>query len=316
MGGGSTPNSIENCIKSAQNNKSTQNSTPNFIKSTSQNHITKNNITKRYEPKNEQTLLDILGYKSAQTITFQSFLQRAKERNINNFWWAWQGMIDFRFLQEINLCFYEGIIHEDHLFGAFLFAQSGAIAIIPQKLYNYRIRKGSTMSAWSKDEIPSYVKPFCAHFPYQKARAYFRIYSLVVSVQGLIEFAKTHFADEAHQTKNSNKNSPLQDLQKYSQKQSDLNKIQSNLNQTQNDFLALTLPLLLEIICEIFYFYKDPYHLKAKTAKIIKDLGAESSMLPGRVRKYFALYTGCWKVLWWIGVLKRVERKIRYLVRK
>lgn len=213
-------------------------------------------------------------------------------------------MIDFRFLQEINLYFYEGIIHEDHLFGAFLFAQSGAIAIIPQKLYNYRIRKGSTMSAWNKDEIPSYVKPFCVHFPYQKARAYFRIYSLVISVQGLMEFAKTHFRDEAHQTNNSNKNSPLQDLQKYSQ------------NQAQDDFLALTLPLLLEIICEIFYFYKDPYHLKAQTAKIIKDLGAESSMLPGRVRKYFALYTGCWKVLWWIGVLKRVERKIRRFIKK
>ena len=299
-GGGSTPNSTENCIKSAQNNKSTQDSTPNCINSTSQNHTTQNNITKRYEPKNEQTLLEILGYKSSQTITFQSFLQRAKERNINNFWWAWQGMIDFRFLQEINLCFYEGIIHEDHLFGAFLFAQSRAIAIIPRKLYNYRIRKGSTMSAWSKDEIPSYVKPFCAHFPYQKARAYFRIYSLVVSVQGLMEFVKTHFRDEAHKTKNSNKNSPLQDSQK----------------QAQNDFLAITLPLLLEIICEIFYFYKDPYHLKAQTAKIIKDLGAESSMLPRRVRKYFTLYTRRWKVLWWIGVLKRVERKIRYLVRK
>lgn len=295
-GGGSTPNSTKNRIKSAQNNKITQDSTPNCIKSTSQNHTSKNSITKRYEPKNEQTLLDILGYKSAQTITFQSFLQRAKERNINNFWWAWQGMIDFRFLQEINLCFYEGIIHEDHLFGAFLFAQSGAIAIIPQKLYHYRIRKGSTMSAWSKDEIPSYVKPFCVHFPYQKARAYFRIYSLVVSVQGLMEFAKTHFRDEASQTKNS----PLQDLQK----------------QAQDDFLALTLPLLLEIICEIFYFYKDPYHLKAQTAKIIKDLGAESSVLPGRVRKYFALYTARWRVLWWIGVLKRVERKIRRFIKK
>lgn len=300
MGGGSTPNSTENRIKSAQNNKITQDSTPNCINNTLQNHTTQNNITKRYEPKNEQTLLDILGYKSAQTITFQLFLQRAKERNINNFWWAWQGMIDFRFLQEINLCFYEGIIHEDHLFGAFLFAQSMAIAIIPQKLYNYRIRKGSTMSAWSKDEIPSYVKPFCAHFPYQKARAYFRIYSLVISVQGLMEFAKTHFADEARQTNNSNKNSHLQDSQK----------------QAQDDFLALTLPLLLEIICEIFYFYKDPYHLKAQTAKIIKDLGAESSMLPGRVRKYFALYTGRWRVLWWIGVLKRVERKIRRFIKK
>lgn len=307
MGGGSTLNSIENtqnntldCTKNhTQNNKSTQDSTPSYINNTSQNHTNQNDINKRYEPKNEQTLLEILGYKSAQTITFQSFLQRAKERNINNFWWAWQGMIDFRFLQKINLQFYEGIIHEDHLFGAFLFAQSRAIAIIPQKLYHYRIRKGSTMSAWSKDEIPSYVKPFCAHFPYQKARAYFRIYSLVVSVQGLVEFAKTHFTDEAHQTKNSNKNSPLQVSQK----------------QAQNDFLALTLPLLLEIICEIFYFYKDPYHLKAQTAKIIKDLGAESSMLPGRVRKYFALYTRHWKVLWGIGVLKRVERKIRRFIK-
>ena len=62
-------------------------------------------------------------------------LPHAKERKINAFWWAWEGLIDFRFLCEIRLKFIEGIIHEDHHFGALLFAQSRAIHILPQKLY-------------------------------------------------------------------------------------------------------------------------------------------------------------------------------------
>lgn len=206
-------------------------------------------------------------------------------------------MIDFGFLQKINLQFYEGIIHEDHLFAGTLFAQSGAIAILPQKLYYYRIRKGSTMSAWGKDEIPSYVKPFCAHFPYQKARAYFRIYSLVISARGLMEFSKNNIPKEM-----------------------------------QDDFLALTLPLLLEIICEIFYFYKDPYHLKAQTSEIIKELGADSALLPGRVKEKFGLYSSYYcKYIWiimriknscnifkqitWSGIyqyIKTLERRFRH----
>lgn len=193
-------------------------------------------------------------------------------------------MIDFRFLQRINLQFYEGIIHEDHLFGGALFAQSRGIAIIPQKLYFYRIRKGSTMSAWGKDEIPSYVKPLCAHFPYQKARAYFRINSLLISVRELMQFAKNSLPKD-----------------------------------TQGDFLALTLPLLLEIICEIFNFYKDPYRLKTQVAEIIKELGSESALLPGRVRRHYGLYLRRWKLLCAMNnalkLPKRVERKIRHFLR-
>ena len=190
-------------------------------------------------------------------------------------------MIDFRMLQEINLQFVEGIIHEDHLFGGMLFAQSKHICILPQKLYHYRIRKGSTMSAWNKDEIPSYLKPFCKHFPYQKARAYFRIYSLVISVQGLLKFTKSHIPKEA-----------------------------------QNDFMTITLPLLVKIICEVFNFYKDPYHLKTQTANIIKEFGAESNILPEKVRGRYVLYMRYWKVLWGMNVLKNLERKIRLCFKK
>ena len=111
------------------------------------------------------------------------------------------------------------------------------------------------MSAWNKDEIPSYLKPFCKHFPYQKARAYFRIYSLVISVQGLLKFTKSHIPKEA-----------------------------------QNDFMIITLPLLVEIICEVFNFYKDPYHLKTQTANIIKEFGAESNILPEKVRGRYKWY--------------------------
>lgn len=281
-GGGSTHSKT---ISSTQNNtiSHTSNHTQNNNAQNYTNCIntSQHNTNQNYTLQTDKTLLDILGYKSAQTITFQSFLQNAKAHNINNFWWSWQGMIDFRMLQSINLQFFEGIIHEDHLFGGVLFAQSRQICIIPQKLYYYRIRKGSTMSAWDKDAIPSYVKPFCKHFPYQKARVYFRIYSLVISVQELLKFTKTHISKGV-----------------------------------QNDFMAITLPLLIEIICEVFNFHKDPYHLKIQTAKIIKELGAESNILPKRVRGRYGLYMRHWKVLWVMGVLKRVERKIRRCFKK
>ena len=238
----------------------------------------KNNTT--YQLRNERTLIEILGYANACTITFLAFLKNAKEHKIDSFWWAWQGMIDFDFLSSINLTFFEGIIHEDHLFAGLLFAKSATIAIIPQKLYCYRIRKGSTTSAWGKDEIPSYLKPFCAYFPYSKARNYFQIYSLVISVKELMKFA---------------------------------NSLPKN---AQSDFMAITLPALINIICEIFHFYKDPYFLKAQFVEIIRDLGADSALLPKRVVRHWALYMRHWNVLYVIGILKKIERKGRLFLKE
>lgn len=238
----------------------------------------KNNAT--YQLRYERTFIELLGYANAHTITFLEFLINAKEHKINNFWWSWQGMIDFDFLSSINLTFFEGIIHEDHLFGGLLFAKSATIAIIPQKIYYYRIRKNSTTSAWSKDEIPSYVKPFCAYFPYSKARKYFRIYSLVITVKELMKFA---------------------------------NSLPKN---AQSDFMAITLPLLIKIICEIFHFYKDPYFLKAQVVEIIRDLGVDSALLPKQIVSHWALYMRHWNVLYVIGMLKRIMRKARLFSKK
>ena len=191
-------------------------------------------------------------------------------------------MIDFAFLKRINLRFIDGIIHEDHHFGALLFAQSHKIRILPRKLYNYRIRAGSTMTKWSKDEIPSYLKPLCAHFSYNKARQYFRIYSLVVSLKAMQDFAKNRVADDL-----------------------------------RADFMSLTLPYLLEICCEVYEFAKDPYRLKPQIADLLKSLGADSPLLPRRIKRHFVLYTR--PILWHIAPvilplyesLKNIERKFR-----
>lgn len=221
----------------------------------------------------ERTQLETFGYTENQTITFKSMLSHAKERKINAFWWAWEGLIDFRFLCEIRLKFIEGIIHEDHHFGALLFAQSSAIHILPQKLYQHRIRAGSTMTTWSKSEIPSYLKPLLAHFSYEKAREYFRIYSLFITVREIYGYSKSHLTQ--------------------------------NL---QADFESLTLPHLLDLICKIYSFYKDPYNLKSQITDLLKLL--DSSLLPHKIKKHFLIYRLHIAPIY--ESLKNAERKIRH----
>ena len=240
---------LESCIKSAQNHN------PQIIWFS--HSVFYDDIEKpRWGGGRYATQLESFGYESTQTITFADFLQRAKEREIHTFWWSVEGMIDFAFLKHINLRFIKGIIHEDHHFGALLFAQSHKIRILPRPLYRYRIRAGSTMTTWSKDEIPSYLKPLCAHFLYNKARQYFRIYLLVVSLKAMQDFAKNRVADDL-----------------------------------RADFMSFILPYLLELCCEVYKFTKDPYRLKPQVADLLKSLVADSPLLPRKIKKHFLLYT-------------------------
>lgn len=216
-----------------------------------------------------QNLLEAFDLNS-QIITFHSMLQRAIKRDIFSFYAAKELFIDFSYLCKINLWFYDGIIHEDHLFAGLLFAQSKAIYILPQKLYNYLLRKSSTVSGWNKNEIPSYIVPLLDYFSYNQARKYFRIYSLTITIQSLYDFSAN---------------------------------IKSDI---RDDFLAFTCRYLLEIIIDIYGFNKDPYRIRVQVTELLKAFGEDSFILSKKVREYYKYYTNP-KCLKYIMVKKRIE---------
>lgn len=80
--------------------------------------------------------LECMSYLKEQVITRDDFLRRIEITQKKEFYFAWSGMIDFKFLLEIKLKFIDGIIHEDNAFGMLLFLHSKAIYIFPRKLYH------------------------------------------------------------------------------------------------------------------------------------------------------------------------------------
>ena len=59
---------------------------------------------------------------------------------------VWQRCYRRKFLLENNLCFREGILHEDNEFTPRACLNAKRIKVIPDVLYNYRIRSGSIMT--------------------------------------------------------------------------------------------------------------------------------------------------------------------------
>ncbi|HEF7500731.1 TPA: glycosyltransferase family 2 protein, partial [Campylobacter jejuni] len=55
--------------------------------------------------KNKATQMEIYNYTKEQIITPLQWLKRTREIGNYLFWYAWQGMIDFTFLQKINIKF-------------------------------------------------------------------------------------------------------------------------------------------------------------------------------------------------------------------
>lgn len=59
---------------------------------------------------------------------------------------VWQRCYRRKFLLENNLCFREGILHEDNEFTPRACLKATSIKVIPDVLYNYRVRPGSIMT--------------------------------------------------------------------------------------------------------------------------------------------------------------------------
>ncbi len=74
-------------------------------------------------------------------------------------------MIDVSYLKNINLRFLD-IYGEDNYFGIVLFAKANKISILPKKLYNYTIRKDSTINYGGKINslVPSRLKQYLKYF--------------------------------------------------------------------------------------------------------------------------------------------------------
>ncbi len=96
--------------------------------------------------KNNKSQMFYFGYNEEKIITSTEWLDRAKERRLFYFWFAWQGMINFTLLKNIKLKFVNGIFAEDCHFGVLLFALSNNIYIFPKQMYIYRIRESSLMN--------------------------------------------------------------------------------------------------------------------------------------------------------------------------
>lgn len=92
-------------------------------------------------------------YNNEMIITPKMWLNRAKERKLFYFWFAWQGMISFIFLKDIKLKFINEIFAEDCHFGVLLFISCKSIYIFPKEVYIYRLRELSSMNFTNKKWI-------------------------------------------------------------------------------------------------------------------------------------------------------------------
>ncbi|EHD2721458.1 glycosyltransferase family 2 protein [Campylobacter coli] len=140
-------------------------------------------------------------YKNEAIITSRDWIDRAKERRLFYFWFAWQGMIKFTFLKNIKLKFIEGIFAEDCHFGVLLFALSKNIYIFPKQIYIYRLRESSSMNFTRKKwaiHPDSHLKKIDIFESLDEARLYYEATSWMQIALKFIHF-KHHLSDEIRQ---------------------------------------------------------------------------------------------------------------------
>ncbi|EAH8751407.1 glycosyltransferase family 2 protein, partial [Campylobacter jejuni] len=117
-------------------------------------------------------------------ITYNSFYNKSK-----TFAFAWQGMIDFKFLKSIKLKFINGIIFEDVAFGIILFASLKYIYIYPEIMLTYRVRDNSIMQSLNKNTLPFYASYLREYFADEMiAKNYHIILSEILILEELTNF--------------------------------------------------------------------------------------------------------------------------------
>ncbi len=143
-------------------------------------------------------------YKNEVIITSKEWLDRAKERRLFYFWFAWQGMVNFTFLKNIKLKFIKGIFAEDCHFGVLLFALSKNIYILPKQIYIYRLRESSSMNFTRKKwaiHPDSHLKKIDIFENLNKARLYYETTSWMQIALDFIKFIDSnHYLSEGIKT--------------------------------------------------------------------------------------------------------------------
>lgn len=81
-----------------------------------------------------------------QAAGWDYYNRHALERREVAFVCVWQRCYRRSFLIENNLCFHEGILHEDNEFTPRACLKAKKVTVIPDVLYNYRVRPGSIMT--------------------------------------------------------------------------------------------------------------------------------------------------------------------------
>ncbi|EOH5395130.1 glycosyltransferase, partial [Campylobacter jejuni] len=92
------------------------------------------------------TLFDLYKFQKDMIISSEKWLKLSFKNEISEFWFTWQGMINFKKLDDLNIYFKKGILYEDQVFGILLFGQVNSIYVLVKTLLNYRIRLNSSMN--------------------------------------------------------------------------------------------------------------------------------------------------------------------------
>lgn len=107
------------------------------------------------------------GFYEECVIVPQIWLEKSIEINKRSFAATWNCLIKKTFLYDINLKSLD-LFAEDEHFGIMLFYQAKDIVVFPKKLYNYRIRKGSTVGYgggnFKVKAVPKRLQPYLADF--------------------------------------------------------------------------------------------------------------------------------------------------------
>ncbi|EII9765791.1 hypothetical protein LHZ01_002046, partial [Campylobacter coli] len=122
-------------------------------------------------------------------ITPKEWLEQSIATKQNEFAFAWGGMINFSFLENIKLKFTNGIIFEDVTFGTILFAQSKNIYIFPKVVYNYRIRQNSIMQSLKNSNLSEYLSYMREYFiSDSEVKSYHVVISKIITIEKLCAF--------------------------------------------------------------------------------------------------------------------------------
>ncbi|EFP2508783.1 hypothetical protein HP922_001847, partial [Campylobacter coli] len=92
------------------------------------------------------TLFDLYKFQKDMIISSEKWLKLSFKNEISEFWFTWQGMINFKKLDDLNIYFKRGVLYEDQVFGILLFGQVNSIYVLVKTLLNYRIRLNSSMN--------------------------------------------------------------------------------------------------------------------------------------------------------------------------